>query len=82
MRIAKSPNVVVFCCLLLIVLFACNPYAGFKGVNKKGMSNGKAPSQELKEGYKKANKKMNKKYKKEMKKRQKRMGSRPENTPS
>ena len=66
---------------ICLALLACNPYKGFKGVNPKGMSNKTAPSQELKDDYKKASKKMKRQYKKEMRKRRNRMGSKPENTP-
>ncbi|MEQ8909674.1 MAG: hypothetical protein RIC95_10810 [Vicingaceae bacterium] len=78
---AKSAYQLAILCLLFSFCLACNPYAGFKGVNKKGMSNNKAPSQELKEDYKKSTKRMNRKYKREMKRRKKRMGSQPKKTP-
>jgi hypothetical protein len=61
--------------LLVVLLFGCNPYPGFKGVNRKGMSKNSVPSQELKEDYKKKNKRMQKRFDREMKRRKKKMGS-------
>ena len=61
--------------LIIILLAACNPYKGFKGVEKKGMKTGKPPSQEIRDDYKKTSKKSEKNYKKEMKKRKRRLGT-------
>ncbi len=61
--------------ILFSFLVACNPYKGFKGVDDKGMSNGKLPSQEVKAGYEKSIKKQKRSYKREMKKRAKRLGT-------
>lgn len=59
----------------LLFTLACNPYKGFKGVNKKGMKNNTTPSEELYDGHKKSGKRMKRQYKREMKKRKKRMGT-------
>ncbi len=76
--VVNSKRNIVFTLTLLLFCFACNPYKGSKGVNPKGMKVNKAPSQELKEDYKKASKKMQRKYKRSMKKRLKRMGTKPD----
>lgn len=60
---------------LTVAFLSCNPYKGFKGVDKKGMSNNKLPSQEVKDGYEKSVKKQKRSYKREMKKRAKRLGT-------
>ena len=65
----------IFYFLLFVSLLGCNPYKGFKGVDDKGMSNGKLPSQEVKSGYEKSIKKQKRAYKREMKKRAKRLGT-------
>ena len=57
------------------ILFSCgNPYKGFKGVDKKGMSVRKTPSQELKEDMKKSEKRMQRRYKRDMKRKKKKLG--------
>lgn len=58
----------------LIIIFSCNPYKGFKGVNPKGMSKSKAPSQQLKDDMAKSDKKMKKRYDKEMKRKKRKYG--------
>lgn len=70
MRRVKS---LLFISLSLLIL-ACNPYKGFKGVNKKGMSKSKAPSQQLKDDMAKSDKRMKKRYDKEMKRKKKKYG--------
>lgn len=59
----------------IITLSACNPYKGFKGVNKKGMKYNTTPSEELYDNQKKSSKRMQRQYDREMKKRRKRMGT-------
>lgn len=76
--VVKTNRNITLSLLLLLFCLACNPYKGSKGLNPKGMKANKAPSQELKEDYKKATKRMNRKYKRSMKKRLKRMGTKPE----
>ena len=64
-----------FCILCIVgVLAACNPYKGFKGVNSKGMSTRKAPSQQLKDDMAKSEKKLKKRYDREMKRKKKKYG--------
>lgn len=63
--------------LIAILLTACGPYRGFKGVNKKGMKTRKTPSQEIRDGYEQASKRMKRKYRREMKRKQKKMGTKP-----
>ncbi len=73
MRVSKAHFVALL--TLLMVMVSCNnPYKGFKGVNKKGMSTRKTPSQELKEDYEDAGKKMQRRYKREMKRKKKKYG--------
>lgn len=60
---------------LLVCLMACNPYKGFKGVNKKGMKTNTTPSQELRDDYDARGKKAKRRYKREMKRRKKRLGT-------
>ncbi len=64
----------LFICIALI-LNACGPYRGFKGVNKKGMKNNEMPSETIRKDYKKSEKKMKRQYKRETKKRAKRLGT-------
>ncbi len=61
-------------CISLLLL-ACNPYKGFKGVEKKGMKKRKTPSQELRDDYEKLGKKSQRAYKKEMKRKHKKLGT-------
>jgi hypothetical protein len=68
-------KVVVLVLFSLLFTVACNPYKGFKGVNKKGMKYNSTPSEELYDNQKKSSKRMNRQYKREMKKRRKRMGT-------
>ena len=70
-------NKVIYSILILALasLFACNPYRGFSGVDKKGMKKNKLPSQALRDDYAKMNKKAQKAYKKEQKKAHKRLGT-------
>lgn len=72
MRKSKNLFILSIACLCLL---ACNPYRGFRGVDKKGMKRGKLPSQELKGDYDKLNKKAQRKYRREMKKNHKRLGT-------
>jgi|GEM_PF-1595740 len=67
--------------LFSLILGSCNPYKGFKGVDKKGMKKNKPPSQELREDYEKMNKRSSKAYKKEQKRRKKRLGTNESSTP-
>ena len=67
--------------LILIVAASCNPYKGFRGVDKKGMKKNKPPSQELREDYEKMNKKSSRAYKREARKRKKRLGTKESSTP-
>lgn len=60
-----------------ILMIACNPYKGFKGVDKKGMKTNKTPSQEIRDDYDKAGKQMKRRYKREMKRKRKKMGTAP-----
>ena len=64
----------LFVFFFILSLLACNPYKGFKGVDKKGMGN-TLPSQQVKQGYEKSTKKQARAYKREMRKRAKRMGT-------
>lgn len=66
---------VVFVLFALMFTVSCNPYKGFKGVNKKGMKYNTTPSEELYDNQKKSTKRMQRKYDREMKKRRKRMGT-------
>jgi hypothetical protein len=64
--------------LITTLIIACNPYKGFKGVDKKGMKTSITPSQEIRDSYDSKSKKMKRRYKKEMKRRRKRLGTQPE----
>lgn len=57
-----------------ISISGCNPYKGFKGVDKKGMGR-KPPSVEVVNGYEKDQKKGNRKMKREMKRRRRIYGA-------
>lgn len=59
---------------IFLSISACNPYKGFKGVSKKGMSTRKAPSQQLKDDMSKSEKKLKKRYDKDMKRKKKKYG--------
>ena len=58
-----------------LLLSACGPYRGFKGVNDKGMKNNEMPSERVRKDYKKSEKKMQRQYNREMRKRAKRLGT-------
>ena len=71
----KNNSLYIILLVMLITLFACNPYKGFSGVSKKGMKKNKLPSQELRKDYEKMNRKAQKAYDKEQKKAHKRLGT-------
>lgn len=77
----RNKKVVGLLMVLLLLISACNPYRGFKGVDKKGMKKNKLPSQELRQDYEKMNKRARRAYKKETKQRKKRLGTKESSTP-